>query len=111
MLGGVRQLWDYLDHADSPEDHEKVEQHLSSWRRCCGELEFAKEVRSCGVPGLPGGRGAPRACQGPARAVRGRPPGGPMTRDLMFQQEIKEGVQRAYAAIATGGGGTVARRH
>jgi hypothetical protein len=34
-----------------------------------------------------------------------------MTRDLMFQQEIKDGVQRAYAAIATGGGGTVARRH
>ena len=59
MLGGVRQLWDYLDHAVSPEDHEKVEQHLSSWRRCCGELESAKEVRSCGVPGLPGGRGAP----------------------------------------------------
>jgi putative zinc finger protein len=49
VLGGVRQLWDYLDHAVSPEDHEKVEQHLSFWRRCCGELESAKEVRSCGV--------------------------------------------------------------
>ncbi len=33
-----------------------------------------------------------------------------MARDLMFQQEIKDTVQRAYAAIATGGGETVARR-
>ena len=41
----VRQLWDYLDHAIAPEDHEKVEHHLSFCRRCCGELEFAKELR------------------------------------------------------------------
>ena len=33
-----------------------------------------------------------------------------MARDLMFQQEIKETVQQAYAAIATGAGETVARR-
>ena len=33
-----------------------------------------------------------------------------MARDLMFQQEIKDTVQQAYAAIATGGGETVARR-
>ena len=42
----VRQLWDYLDHSISPEDQEKVEKHLSFCRRCCGELEFAKEIRS-----------------------------------------------------------------
>jgi anti-sigma factor (TIGR02949 family) len=41
----VRQLWDYLDQVVSPEEHEKVEQHLSFCRRCCGELEFAKELR------------------------------------------------------------------
>jgi anti-sigma factor (TIGR02949 family) len=41
----VRQLWDYLDQAVSPEDHEKVEQHLSFCRRCCGELEFANQLR------------------------------------------------------------------
>jgi mycothiol system anti-sigma-R factor len=41
----VRQLWDYLDQAVSPEEQEKVEQHLSFCRRCCGELEFAKELR------------------------------------------------------------------
>jgi arsenite methyltransferase len=32
-------------------------------------------------------------------------------RDLMFQQEIKDTVQQAYAAITSGGGATVARRH
>jgi anti-sigma factor (TIGR02949 family) len=41
----VRQLWDYLDHAIAPEDQDRVERHLSFCRRCCGELEFAKEVR------------------------------------------------------------------
>jgi anti-sigma factor (TIGR02949 family) len=41
----VRQLWDYLDHAISPEDQEKVDKHLSFCRKCCGELEFAKEIR------------------------------------------------------------------
>jgi anti-sigma factor (TIGR02949 family) len=41
----VRQLWDYLDQAVSPEDHEKVEQHLSFCRSCCGELEFANQLR------------------------------------------------------------------
>jgi arsenite methyltransferase len=34
-----------------------------------------------------------------------------MARDLMFQQEIKETVQQAYAAITGGAGETVARRH
>jgi mycothiol system anti-sigma-R factor len=42
----VRQLWDYLDQAISPEDQQKVEKHLSFCRRCCGELEFAKEMRA-----------------------------------------------------------------
>jgi arsenite methyltransferase len=34
-----------------------------------------------------------------------------MARDLMFQHEIKHAVKQAYAAIATGAGETVARRH
>jgi arsenite methyltransferase len=34
----------------------------------------------------------------------------PMTRDLMFQDEIKNNVRQAYASIETGGGETVARR-
>lgn len=42
----VRQLWDYLDHMISAEDRERVDRHLSFCRTCCGELEFAKELRS-----------------------------------------------------------------
>ena len=41
----VGQLWDYLDHTIPSEDQEKVERHLSFCRKCCGELEFAKELR------------------------------------------------------------------
>ena len=41
----VGQLWDYLDQAVSPQDQEKVERHLSFCRSCCGELEFARELR------------------------------------------------------------------
>jgi anti-sigma factor (TIGR02949 family) len=41
----VRQLWDYLDRAVQPEDQEKIERHLSFCRQCCGELEFARELR------------------------------------------------------------------
>jgi mycothiol system anti-sigma-R factor len=42
----VMKLWDYLDNAVSPEDQERVEKHLSFCRTCCGELEFAKELRA-----------------------------------------------------------------
>ena len=42
----VRQLWDYLDEIVSPEDAERIEEHLSFCRGCCGELEFAKELRA-----------------------------------------------------------------
>jgi len=42
----VRQLWDYLDHVLSREDQAKVEGHLAFCRRCCGELEFAKELQA-----------------------------------------------------------------
>jgi anti-sigma factor (TIGR02949 family) len=44
--GAVRKLWDYLDHMISPEDQERIEKHLSFCRTCCGELEFAKELRA-----------------------------------------------------------------
>jgi anti-sigma factor (TIGR02949 family) len=41
----VRQLWDYLDRALSPADFGAVEGHLGFCRRCCGEAEFARELR------------------------------------------------------------------
>lgn len=42
----VRQLWDYLDRAISAEGQERVERHLAFCRTCCGELEFARELRA-----------------------------------------------------------------
>lgn len=42
----VRRFWDYLDRELSPADSAAVEEHLSFCRRCCGELEFATELRA-----------------------------------------------------------------
>lgn len=41
----IRRLWDYLDDDLSPEEHRAVEEHLSFCLRCCGELEFSRELR------------------------------------------------------------------
>jgi mycothiol system anti-sigma-R factor len=41
----VRQLWDYLDGTVDEADRTLVEEHLSRCRRCCGEMEFAQELR------------------------------------------------------------------
>jgi anti-sigma factor (TIGR02949 family) len=41
----VRQLWEYLDGVVEESDREAIEEHLSFCRRCCGELDFAEELR------------------------------------------------------------------
>lgn len=41
----VRQLWDYLDGVVEESDREAIEEHLSFCRRCCGEVDFAEELR------------------------------------------------------------------
>jgi anti-sigma factor (TIGR02949 family) len=41
----VRQLWEYLDNDLRDEERERVEDHLAFCRRCCGEAEFADELR------------------------------------------------------------------
>ena len=41
----VRQLWEYLDGVVEETDREAIEEHLSFCRRCCGELDFAEELR------------------------------------------------------------------
>ena len=41
----VKQLWDYLDGVVEESQRELIEEHLSFCRRCCGELEFAEELR------------------------------------------------------------------
>jgi mycothiol system anti-sigma-R factor len=41
----VNELWSYLDGLVDDAQREAVEEHLSVCRRCCGELEFAEELR------------------------------------------------------------------
>jgi mycothiol system anti-sigma-R factor len=41
----VRRLWEYLDGTLGEAEHAAIEQHLSFCRRCCGEAEFAEELR------------------------------------------------------------------
>ena len=41
----VRQLWQYLDGSVGEADKRAIEDHLSVCKRCCGEAEFADELR------------------------------------------------------------------
>ncbi len=41
----VRQLWEYLEDELTDGDREKVDEHLGACLRCCGEAEFANELR------------------------------------------------------------------
>lgn len=41
----VGQLWEYLDQTLGADSRVSVEEHLFRCRTCCGEMEFAKELR------------------------------------------------------------------
>lgn len=41
----VRRLWEYLDGTLGEVEDEAIERHLGICRRCCGEAEFAEELR------------------------------------------------------------------
>jgi anti-sigma factor (TIGR02949 family) len=41
----VRRMWTYLSHALEAADADELEQHLDVCQRCCGELEFSRELR------------------------------------------------------------------
>jgi anti-sigma factor RsiW len=48
MIGceeAVGRLWAYLDDTVELDERVLVEEHLARCRTCCGELEFAKELR------------------------------------------------------------------
>lgn len=42
----VKRLWDYLGGAVGAADRQAIEEHLDVCKRCCGEAEFADELRS-----------------------------------------------------------------
>ncbi len=41
----VRRMWPYLDSSLEPRPVEELQEHLEVCRRCCGELEFSRELR------------------------------------------------------------------
>jgi mycothiol system anti-sigma-R factor len=41
----TRRLWEYLDATVDAVTRDAIEEHLARCRRCCGELEFARELR------------------------------------------------------------------
>jgi anti-sigma factor (TIGR02949 family) len=41
----VRQLWEYLEGELDDRQRDKVDEHLRACLRCCGEAEFADELR------------------------------------------------------------------
>lgn len=42
----VSRMWTYLSRDLEPPRTEELEQHLGVCLRCCGELEFSRELRS-----------------------------------------------------------------
>ena len=42
----VNQLWEYLDGAIQGPQRDLIEEHLDLCRRCCGEAEFAQELKA-----------------------------------------------------------------
>jgi anti-sigma factor (TIGR02949 family) len=49
MIGcrdAVARLWNYLDRHLEQRQEAELEEHLGLCRHCCGELEFAKQVRA-----------------------------------------------------------------
>jgi anti-sigma factor (TIGR02949 family) len=41
----VRNLWEYIDRTVDAAERARIDEHLAQCRRCCGELEFAYELR------------------------------------------------------------------
>jgi anti-sigma factor (TIGR02949 family) len=41
----MRLLWEYLDNSATAADRYVLEQHLARCQRCCGEMDFAVELR------------------------------------------------------------------
>lgn len=41
----VRRMWPFLDRSLELDPTKELETHLETCKRCCGELEFSREVR------------------------------------------------------------------
>lgn len=41
----VRRLWEYVERELPADDQERIGEHIAVCRQCCGEAEFAVELR------------------------------------------------------------------
>ena len=41
----VAQLWDYVEQSLPVQDQQKIDEHIAVCRQCCGEADFAGELR------------------------------------------------------------------
>lgn len=53
----VRRLWNFIELELPEAERDEMDEHLAFCRRCCGEVEFAEELRTLlkdfARPGLP----------------------------------------------------------
>ena len=42
----VRRMWAYIEQALDRTPTEELEAHLDTCKRCCGELEFSRQIRT-----------------------------------------------------------------
>lgn len=67
----IVRLWQYLDRNLERFDEDQVEEHLGVCRHCCGELEFAKQLRDLLRRPSPGAEVAPEVRSRLEAFVRG----------------------------------------
>lgn len=53
----VRRLWNFIELELAQTERDEMEEHLAFCRKCCGEVEFAEELRTMlkasATPALP----------------------------------------------------------
>jgi len=91
----MRQLWEYLDGTVEVADRALVDEHLARCRRCCGERDFAIELRRM----LADSRTEELPDDVRRRLYDTLEGLGSMSSDLMRSDEVKELVRRAYRHV------------
>lgn len=67
----VQRLWGYLDRNLERAREDELEQHLGLCRHCCGELEFAKQIRDRLAAGVASDQVEPPVRERLERFIRG----------------------------------------
>ena len=67
----VQRLWGYIDQNLEQAREEELEEHLGLCRHCCGELEFAKQIRDRLAAGVVADKVEPPVRERLERFIRG----------------------------------------